>query len=65
MNIVLTYGKSARIFSMDLAVRIGLNEAIVLNQIDYWLNVFEERKDADHFQDGRGEWIKAYRPHRV
>lgn len=56
VNIVLTYGKSARIFSMDLAVRIGLNEAIVLNQIDYWLNVFEERKDADHFQDGRW-WV--------
>lgn len=56
MNLVLTYGKSARIFSMDLAVRIGLNEAIVLNQIDYWINVYEEKKDADHFQDGRW-WV--------
>jgi len=56
MNLVLTYGKSARIFSMDLAVRIGLNEAIVLNQIDYWINVYEEKQDATHFQDGRW-WV--------
>ena len=52
MNLVLTYGKSARIFSMDLAVRIGLNEAIVLNQIDYWINVYEEKQDAEHYRDG-------------
>jgi hypothetical protein len=50
-----------------LAVAIGLNEAIVLQQIHYWLKVFEEARAANHYHDGRWwvyntreEWSKNF-----
>jgi len=36
-----------------LATRIGLNEAIVLQQIQYWIDGNEKRKSKHHFIDGR------------
>ena len=36
-----------------LARRVGLNEAIVLQQIHYWLRTFERLKRQDHYRDGR------------
>lgn len=38
----------------SLANLIGLNEAIVLQQIHYWINTFKKAKKDDHFQDE--EW---------
>ena len=40
--------------SPDLAKMIGLNEAIVLQQLDYWIRLFREQNDPSHFRDG--EW---------
>lgn len=37
-----------------LATIIGLNEAIVLQQIHYWINIFKQTQDEHHFQEG--EW---------
>lgn len=39
-----------------LAVSIGLNEAIILQQIHYWIEKYRRDKDAAHFQDGRW-WV--------
>jgi len=36
----------------QLAVKIGLNEAIILQQIHYWLLHFEKRQSQKHFRDG-------------
>ena len=35
-----------------LAVAIGLNEAIVLQQVQYWVSKFEETNDRKHYHDG-------------
>jgi len=50
-----------------LAVAIGLNEAIVLQQIHYWLKIFEEAQSTSHYHDGRWwvyntreEWSKNF-----
>ena len=40
----------------QLAVAIGLNEAVVLQQIHYWLKTYAEAKDANHYHDGRW-WV--------
>jgi len=39
-----------------LAAAIGLNEAIVLQQIHYWVEKFKEVKDAHHKQNGQW-WV--------
>lgn len=53
MNYLLT-NRNTRVFSVDLAKAIGLNEAIVLQQIQYWVEVKETDKDKykDSFRDG-------------
>jgi hypothetical protein len=40
----------------SLACTIGLNEAIVLQQIHYWLKAYEHKHIGDHFKDGRW-WV--------
>ena len=40
----------------ELAVAIGLNEAIVLQQIHYWIENYRREGDENHFRDGR-YWI--------
>jgi hypothetical protein len=35
-----------------LATRIGLNDAIILQQIHYWLTNYEDKDDRLHFRDG-------------
>jgi|ERR1035437_353440 hypothetical protein len=39
------------LFSPILAMKIGLNEAIVLQQIYYWLDLYKD--DKTHFHDGK------------
>ena len=39
-----------------LATVIGLNEAIVLQQIHYWLLTYAEKHDVKHFREGRW-WV--------
>jgi len=36
----------------ELATKVGLNEAVVLQQIHYWLRTFEQGQDEKHFRDG-------------
>ena len=36
----------------QLAVKIGLNEAIILQQIHYWLLHYEKKQSQKHFRDG-------------
>ena|GEM_PF-6572874 len=40
-----------------LAIAIGLNEAIALQQIQYWLAIYQEKKDLYHFHDN-GWWVR-------
>lgn len=51
----------------SLAQAIGLNEAIVLQQIHYWIAGNQERKSEQHFRDGKWwtyntaeEWAKQF-----
>ncbi len=39
--------------SPSLAKAVGLNEAIVLQQLHYWLTRFKELQDEYHYRDGR------------
>jgi hypothetical protein len=39
-----------------LAVEIGLNEAVVLQQIHYWLETYREANKQDHFNEGKW-WV--------
>lgn len=39
-----------------LAEAIGLNEAIVLQQIHYWLTTYQEADKEDHYRDGKW-WV--------
>lgn len=41
----------------QLAVKIGLNEAIVLQQIHYWLRTYEKAKTQEYNRDGRW-WVR-------
>lgn len=50
-----------------LAQVIGLNEAIVLQQIHYWLETYKEAKKSDHYRDGKWwvynskkEWVSNF-----
>ena len=40
----------------QLAVQIGVNEAIVLHQVHYWIEHYREKGDKKHFHDGR-TWV--------
>lgn len=40
----------------QLAVKIGLNEAIILQQIHYWLLHYEKKQSQKHFRDGHW-WV--------
>ena len=40
----------------QLAAVIGLNEAIVLQQIHYWVDLFKQAKDKHHYQEGKW-WV--------
>lgn len=35
-----------------LAVALGLNEAVILQQIHYWIEINKEKKSEKHFKDG-------------
>lgn len=40
----------------SLAIKIGLNEAIILQQIHYWLRTFQSSGKKDHLRDGKW-WV--------
>jgi hypothetical protein len=40
----------------QLAVQIGVNEAIVLQQVHYWIERYRKKGDKKHFHDGR-YWV--------
>jgi hypothetical protein len=42
--------------SPKLACLVGLNEAIVLSQLNYWMNIYKEKKSEKHYRDGRW-WV--------
>ncbi|RXI70523.1 DnaD domain protein [Clostridium tetani] len=49
-NLLLT--EQPIVINKELAKIIGLNEAIVLQQIEYWININEQAKKENNFQDG-------------
>lgn len=49
------YDKKPLVFNPDLAVMIGLHEAIVLQQIHYWAEI--NKKRGRNFHNGR-HWVK-------
>jgi len=62
----LLFDKEPRCFNEDLAVLIGLEEAIVLQQIHYWLEI--NRKANKNFREGRywtyntqNDWLKDFK----
>lgn len=50
--------RKAITFKPELAVIVGINGAIILHQIEHWINVFQSRpqKYGDHFIDGHW-WV--------
>jgi len=53
----LLFDESPRLIILpQLAVKIGLNEAIVLQQVHYWIQHYRQKGDKKHFHDGR-YWV--------
>lgn len=52
-------GKQPRLFDVDLACIIGVNEAIFVNQLDYWLTLNEEV--GRNIKDGHCWAYNSYR----
>lgn len=56
-NDIFINGSNTFQFKRELAMAIGRDEAIVVNQIEYWLSVFRQQDDKErHFRDGRW-WV--------
>lgn len=53
----LTSGNDMLIVRKDLATAIGLNEAIILNQIHYWI---QKNQNERHFKDGKYWMYETY-----
>jgi DnaD/phage-associated family protein len=65
----LLFDSQPIVIDRKLAKLIGLNEAIVLQQINYWIKLNEEIGKKDHFRDGMwwtyntySEWIERNFP---
>jgi DnaD/phage-associated family protein len=65
----LLFDSPPLVIDRKLAKLIGLNEAIVLQQINYWIKLNEEMGKKDHFKDGMwwtyntySEWIEKNFP---
>jgi hypothetical protein len=52
----LLVDEPTRIILPQLAVKIGLNEAIVLQQVHFWIQGYAKKRDKKHFHDGR-YWV--------
>lgn len=52
----LLYDEPPLCISPTLATRIGLNEAILLQQVHYWLKIAEQGKQARNFRGGQW-WV--------
>lgn len=56
-NEIFINGSNTFQFKRELAMAIGRDEAIVVNQIEYWLSVFRQQNDRErHLRDGRW-WV--------
>lgn len=49
---ILNEARNRLVFDPFIASMLGLNEAIVLQQINYWLRYNEENGKTSHFKDG-------------
>ncbi len=56
MSSKLLINESPLVILPSLAVKIGLNEAIVLQQIHYWLEIIKKSGDQSKFVDGHW-WV--------
>ena len=52
-------GKAPRLFDVDLACIIGVNEAIFVNQLDYWITINEET--GRNFKEGHCWAYNSYK----
>jgi hypothetical protein len=52
----LLFDERPLIILPQLACKIGFNEAVVLQQVHYWIRVYAEKGDGKHFHDGRW-WV--------
>ena len=58
---VVPMGDRVRLFSPHLATLIGLNEAIILNQIHYWIRrSTKEHKGRHWVKKSYREWVKEF-----
>lgn len=56
-NEIFINGSNTFQFKRELAMAIGKDEAIVVNQIEYWLSMFRQQNDIErHYKDGRW-WV--------
>ena len=53
--------KKPLIVDKELATALGLNESIVLQQIEYWLTKFKETNKTRHYQKGKWWVYNSYR----
>ncbi len=53
----LLYSESPTVFQKSLACAIGLNSAIFLQQLNFWLTIAEQEQAADQWFEGRW-WVR-------
>jgi hypothetical protein len=65
----LLYSESPTVFQKSLACTIGLNSAIFLQQLNFWLTIAEQEQAADQWFEGRwwvrntyGDWVARHFP---
>lgn len=51
-----SFSGKALSFDVQVATVLGLHEAIIIHQIQYWINIYKTKEAADHFRDGRW-WV--------
>lgn len=56
-----SFSGKALSFDVQVATLLGLHEAIILHQIQYWINIFEMKDDKNHFHEGRWWVYNSYR----
>lgn len=51
-----SFSGKALSFDVQVATVLGLHEAIIIHQIQYWINIYKMKESSDHFRDGRW-WV--------
>ena len=54
---LLSTGKDCRSYNGKIASEIGLHEAIILNQIDYWVKINKDKENNERYYHNKMFWM--------